>query len=221
MLGQTLIIDAAIQAGVKRFVPADFGSMTTDPNARGLPCHYPMVQIQQYLVEKVRDDQIEWTIFSTGPFLDLVLTFPFVFNSANRTAELFDNGKHRFSGSTTSSIGKAVAASFKNREAAKNRNVFIHDIVTSQGELVEIAKKLSPTGAEWTVTNVDGKAELQKLLDDVANNGPNDGNIISMLKAAILSGGYASEYKVVDNELFGLGIWTKQDLEALVAPEVQ
>lgn len=71
------------------------------------------------------------------------------------------------------------------------------------------------------MTNVDGKAELQKLLDDVANNGPNDGNIIGMLKAAILSGGYASEYKVVDNELFGLGIWTKQDLEALVAPKVQ
>ncbi|KAH7145434.1 hypothetical protein B0J13DRAFT_501121 [Dactylonectria estremocensis] len=219
--GQTLVIDAAIQAGVKRFVPADFGSLTTDPKARDLPCHYTMVQIQQYLAEKARDGQIEWTIFSTGPFLDLIFTFPFVFNYANQTAELFDNGNHRFSGTTTSSIGKAIAASFKNPEATKNRNVFIHDIVTSQGELIEIAKNLSPAGVEWTVTNVDGKAELQKLLDDVANNGPNHGNIIGMLKAAILSGGYASEYKVVDNELLGLGIWSKEDLEALVASKVQ
>ncbi|KAH7165214.1 hypothetical protein EDB81DRAFT_917183 [Dactylonectria macrodidyma] len=220
ILGQTLIIDAAIQAGIKRFVPADFGSITTDPNAWDLPCHYPTVQIQQHLAAKARDGQIEWTIFSTGPFLDLVLTFPFAFNFANQTVELFDNGKHRFSGSTTSSIGKAIAASFKNPEATKNRNVFIHNIVTSQGELVEIAKKLSPAGVEWAVTNVDGKAELQKQLDDAATNGPNLGNIIGMLKAAILSGGYESEYKVVDNELLGLEIWTKQDLEALVAFKV-
>lgn len=47
--GQKLIIDAAIQAGVRRFIPSDFGSLTTDPAASQLPHHVAMVEIQKYL----------------------------------------------------------------------------------------------------------------------------------------------------------------------------
>lgn len=48
-LGQKLIIDAAIQAGVRRFIPSDFGSLTTDPAASQLPHHVHLVEIQKYL----------------------------------------------------------------------------------------------------------------------------------------------------------------------------
>lgn len=221
ILGQKLIIDAAIQAGVQRFIPADFGSLTTHPEAQKLPVHYPLVQIQKYLTEKAEKGEIEYTIFSTGPFLDLILSFPFAFDYANKKAELISNGQHPFSTTTTVTIGKAVARALKDPQATKNRNIFIHDIVTTQAKLVALAKTHSPPGVQWTETNVDARVELKKLLDDVAKVRINHYTAVGLLRAAIFSGQYPSEYKTVDNEHFQLGFWVEDDLDKLVASKVQ
>lgn len=45
IFGQKAIIDACIKAGVKRYIPSDWGSITTDPTARHLPTNYASVQI--------------------------------------------------------------------------------------------------------------------------------------------------------------------------------
>ncbi|KEY77229.1 transcription factor NmrA [Aspergillus fumigatus] len=52
-------IDASIQAGVKRFIPADFGALTTAPEAQGLPVRARPVEIQNYLKGKARLGEVE------------------------------------------------------------------------------------------------------------------------------------------------------------------
>lgn len=49
---QTSLIDAAIAAGVKRFIPSEFGSDTTHPKVSALPVYRDKVAAQQYLKEK-------------------------------------------------------------------------------------------------------------------------------------------------------------------------
>ena len=64
---QTKIIDAAIAAGVKRFIPSEFGSNTTDPRAvEAVPFFKGKTDIQDYL--KSKGDEISYTAIVTGPF---------------------------------------------------------------------------------------------------------------------------------------------------------
>lgn len=214
---QKVAIDASIQAGVRRYIPADWGALTTDPEAQKLPVHALSVDIQNYLKEKAQSGQLEYTIFATGPFLDLLISFPFAFDYANQKAELYDDGKHPFSTTTTANIGQAVAGALKNPESTKNRVIRIHDIVVTQAKLVALAKKYSPPGAKWTETSLDGDAELQKILDSIKTEGLDAPKAMALTKAALLSGKYAAEYKPVDNELVGLGFMTEEDLDALFA----
>lgn len=44
--------------------------------------------------------------------------------------------------------------------------------------------------------------------------------ILGLLKAAVFSGKYPSEYKTVDNELLGLGIMGEEELEAMFGGEM-
>lgn len=66
---QTKIIDAAIAAGVKRFIPSEFGSDTTNPlTLEYFPGWAEKVEIRKYLESK--QDQIEWTGIFNGLFFD-------------------------------------------------------------------------------------------------------------------------------------------------------
>jgi uncharacterized protein YbjT (DUF2867 family) len=218
---QKIIIDAAIQAGVKRFIPADFGALSTDPSAKELPIHIPTAQIRQYLDEKARDGQIEYSVFSNGIFLELIFSFPFLFDHANRKVELLDNGEHPFSVTRVTSIAKAVAGLLKNPEGTKNRIFYIHDMATTQAQLVKLVKRHSSPEPQWTETKLDAGVELQKHLESFARDGFNLENGAGLLRAAILGGKYASEYKAVENERFGLELWTEKELDAFVASKIE
>ncbi|EHK42611.1 uncharacterized protein TrAtP1_002367 [Trichoderma atroviride] len=218
---QKVIIDAAIQAGVKRFIPADFGALSTIPSAKDLPIHISVAQIRQYLAEKAEDGQIEYTVFSNGLFLELIFSFPFVFDYANRKVDLIDNGENPFSVTTVASIGKAVSNMLKDPEGAKNRIIYIHDMTVTQAQLVRLVKKHSPPEPAWTETKVDSAVELQESLESFARDGFNMENAPRLLRSALLGGKYGGAYPNVENERFGLELWTEKELDAFVASKVQ
>jgi saccharopine dehydrogenase-like NADP-dependent oxidoreductase len=69
---QETIIDAAIKAGVKRFVPSEFGSDTLNEKSVAVIPQYFAGKIStvKYLEEKEKEG-LTWTAFITGPFFDL------------------------------------------------------------------------------------------------------------------------------------------------------
>lgn len=69
---QQTIIDAAIKAGVKRFVPSEFGSDTRNDKAMAiLPQYFKgKKETVEYLKEKEKEG-LTWTAFVTGPFFEL------------------------------------------------------------------------------------------------------------------------------------------------------
>ncbi len=69
---QKAIIDAAIKAGVKRFIPSEFGSDTRNEKAVAiLPQIFKgKLETVEYLKCKEKEG-LTWTAFVTGPFLEL------------------------------------------------------------------------------------------------------------------------------------------------------
>ncbi|KAL2847742.1 hypothetical protein BJY01DRAFT_234143 [Aspergillus pseudoustus] len=211
---QKTAIDASIAVGVRRFIPADFGSITTDPEAQNLPVLGHVVAIQKYLAEKANAGDIEWTIFAVGGFLELLFTKPVAVDFEKRTATLFDGGDHPVSVSSTATVGKAIAGALKKPEETKNRVVHVHDIILTQRKVLELAKKLDP-GRTWTETALDGSAELESHLQRLRSEGMSPAIFAGIFRAALFSGKYGTAYHNVDNDLLGLGFKTDEEVERL------
>lgn len=74
---QLRLIDIAIKAGVKRFVPSEFGSDTRNEKAFALiPAFFAgKRQTVEYLQEKEKEG-LTWSAFVTGPFFELYISCP-------------------------------------------------------------------------------------------------------------------------------------------------
>ncbi|KAL4881788.1 hypothetical protein BJY04DRAFT_54048 [Aspergillus karnatakaensis] len=210
---QKPIIDAAIAAGVTRFIPADYGAMTSDPSgeAQKLVVHAAAAEIQTYLREK--QGEIEHTIFAVGGFLEMLFSMPLAVDWEARKVTLYDGGEHGFSVSRISTVARAVVAALGNGIETMNRVVRVHDAVLTQKKVYEMARKWTP-GEDWAETHVDAEKELvaiQQALQQMFKPELIPGLFI----AAFFSGRFGAEYqeKGLDNELLGLGFMSEEDVE--------
>ncbi|CAN9204130.1 unnamed protein product [Alternaria alternata] len=214
--GQKLVIDAAIKAGVKRFIPSDFGALTTDPNASHFPHHLGMIDIQKYLHAKADAGLIEYTILSIGAFTEF-LGSDLLIDWRHKRAEIWGGGRALVSTTSLAATGRAVASALKNLEATKNRNVFVHEYAVSQEQYLDMAKKYAKPETKWSVVKIeDADTELERRAAVLREKG-DMASIFSFIKGTLLSGRYNSHYKHTDNSLVGLKELSEAEFEAKVA----
>lgn len=66
------MIDAAVAAGVKYFIPSEFGHDSSDPTVRSyLPIMVQKNAVMEYLKTKEKDG-LSWTMIVTGLWFDWV-----------------------------------------------------------------------------------------------------------------------------------------------------
>ncbi|GJC97933.1 isoflavone reductase [Colletotrichum higginsianum] len=141
---QTKIAEAAIKAGVKRFIPSDYGSDTTPKKAH-----------LEWLATK--EAQISWTTINTGIFFDWGLKQGMTgFDLANKTVTLVDGGKTRFTASNMAQVGRAIVSVLHHPVETKNQMVFVESFTTTQAEILAVLEKL--TGQTWKVNEVGSQA---------------------------------------------------------------
>ncbi|EIN03726.1 NAD(P)-binding protein [Punctularia strigosozonata HHB-11173 SS5] len=216
LAGQTKIIDAAVAAGVKRFLPSEFGNDLQHPAVRAVPAFAPKVAVQEYLKKVAAESSLTYTIVSTGPFLDWGLYAGFLLGSPKeRKVEIYDGGHQEFSATTLPTIGRGVVAVLQHLEETKNRAVYFHEAVVSQSKLLGIAKELTP-GETWEVTE-SKSADLKARADEKLAKGIFDMEVgISLVKYSILGPGFGPVWKNLDNELLGIKTISDEELRAIV-----
>ncbi|KAI4154347.1 MAG: hypothetical protein LQ340_001726 [Diploschistes diacapsis] len=84
---QTNLIDAAIAAGVPRFLPADFAGDLSIPKLRALKVNADKVVTEEYL--RARESSISHTSIKTGPLFDLCIERGTLINMKERSITLF------------------------------------------------------------------------------------------------------------------------------------
>ena len=214
--GRKLIIDAAIKAGVKRFIPSDFGSLTTDPNSAHLPQHLGMADIRRHVKAKADTGLIEYTILSVGAFTEFI-AFDLLIHWQHKYAEIWGGGQALISTTSLSAAGKAISGALKNLEATKNRNIFVHGFAVSQVQYLNMAKKYAKPETKWSVIKInDTEAELERRAD-VLKQQSDMASIFSFIKGTLLSGKYNPHYKHIGNSLVRLEELNEADFETKVA----
>ncbi|KAH7389119.1 isoflavone reductase [Cadophora sp. MPI-SDFR-AT-0126] len=148
---QAVLIEAAIAAGVKRFIPSEYGSDSSNP---AVIAAVPFFEAKQKYLEylKTKQDMITWTALITGPFFDWGLAQGFIgFNLATKSALLVDGGETKFTTSTVAQIARSLIAILNHAEQTANKLVFVESFTTTQVQVLGALEKV--TGEKWNVSH--------------------------------------------------------------------
>ncbi|KAF2136565.1 uncharacterized protein K452DRAFT_292286 [Aplosporella prunicola CBS 121167] len=203
---QNKVVDAAIEAGVKRFVPSEFGSDTPNPAVRAI---VPVFNSKRGTVEHIQKKQsegaknISWTGLITGPFFDWGLEIGFLgFDPKNRKATLWDNGTARFATSNLNFIGRALVRALhpSNFEKTENQYVHVASFVTTQKEVLAAFERA--TGQKWTVEHKSTEVEQARATEKFAKNDFSE--VATLILAATYGPAELGAFERLWNEDLGL-----------------
>ncbi|KAH8670574.1 hypothetical protein BGZ61DRAFT_497717 [Ilyonectria robusta] len=158
------LVEAAALAGVKRFVPADFGSCdAASPNARRLLKLYRDKDLVRQKCEEIAaaNEAFSWTALVCGHFFDYGVHDGLLhFDLENKTADILDDGSVRASASTLRRVAEGTVAALRRPEPTRNRTLYIQSFCRSQPEVLAALERV--TGVTWTRRTIDSKAYIEE-----------------------------------------------------------
>lgn len=216
--GQSMFIKAAVAAGVKSFIPSDFGCDLSNAKSAGLPVFLSKVPIHKQLQEAAAANaNFTYTSVVNNAFLDWGVEKGFLLNWKESTPKLYDNGDNLFSATTLATVGKAVVGVLSHPEETKNRTVRVKDVDITQKQLLDIVKKVQPSRQYTAAININ-TADLEKSSNESAAKGVFGEEVIYgwLFRSVFGPPEYGAHFKVVDNKLFGIEEKTEAELEEVV-----
>ena len=215
---QTVLVDAAVAAGVKRFLPSEYGCDLSNAKTAALPVFRDKIMIQKMLREAAAaNPDFTYTLLCNQALLDWGLQRQILLAWKEGKPKLFDGGKSVFSTTTMASTAQAIVGVLSHPEETKNRFVHVKDIDISQNRLLELAKKVDST-KKWEEPIYVSTEEMEKSSNEsLAKGEVTPGVMVAYLLRALLGPPeYGGRYAKVDNELLGLKEKTEADVEALL-----
>lgn len=212
---QKKLIDAAIEAGVSRFIPSEYGSDFNVQRIRSLPVFQEKVKISDYLREKASSGAITYTSICNNAFLDWGIQHNFIFDHSHYTPVMINGGSTVFSATTIDSVADAIVGVLLHPNETRNKTVFIEDMKISQQYLLNLAKKLFPN-KPWDPKEVEldeliahSEERLQQGLYDMETFAP-------YLYRASMEEASGCNFTRTDNDLLSVKRKTEGDLELIM-----
>ncbi|KAI4906012.1 hypothetical protein J4E90_010971 [Alternaria incomplexa] len=153
---QIRIINAAIAAGVRRFIPDEFShdSMNKQIQAR-IPKDAGRAKVIAHL-RSMREDYpyFEWTAIATGYTLDTqLISGNMGFDLEWHSATIHGIGTEAFAASSLERVGRVVERVISHWDEVRNQYIYAAGVITSANEVLRSTEKT--TGREFTVGNHD------------------------------------------------------------------
>lgn len=220
VLGQKLMVDAAIAAGVQRFIPSDFGSDMSNPNSRKLPVFALKVMVEDYLIEKSKTTNLTYTFVYNGGFTDFGIQNKVIMDFSKYQPTLFNGGDSQFSTTSMPTVGDAVVGVLTHPAETRNRPVYVSEMIISQNQLLSVARKIAPN-KPWAPVIVDLDALVVKAKERFAQGQHDLPTIVTILLKSILDPEYGAKFTKNDNELLGIKEKGEEYLVELLTPLVK
>lgn len=168
---QRTFIDAAIAAGVKVYIPSEFGIDTADARCVDyIPVLVDKVDTVKYLKEK--QDRIAWTAVITGSIFDWGFGIPGFggWDLAKRQVTLYDGGDVAYDATNLDQVGRAIAKCLRNPDATKNQYVYVNSFTVTQKQVLAAAEKA--TGERFTVSHASAASLWEEGNAAVSSGNP-------------------------------------------------
>ncbi|KAJ1643997.1 hypothetical protein J3B02_001373 [Coemansia erecta] len=162
---QMAMIDGAMAAGVKWFLPSEFG--VSHYTSRYLPLKGPldhMVDVQRYLREKAQSSGLAYTIVYTGLAMDYLNPQSIGLIVSKREAVLVGRGGAKVSFTTLKDTVRLLIEILKRPEEMQNRTIRFAGSTSNMRELVKIVTG-NDRGENVRILSID---EAKKKLCELA-----------------------------------------------------
>lgn len=215
---QKPLIDAAIAAGVKHFIPADYAMSVKNPDVRSLPPYTDVKAIEDYL--RTKSDKIDWTVVACGGFLEYVFDLPFVIELGKRKIDIINGGEVPFSVSEFGTAAKAVAGVLRQPERVVDHGVQIHAATITQKGTLGMVKKYDTNPHGWTVNESDADVKFEMGLNMLKRGELTMEAVSTLMAGAIWGGKYKAFFEETDNQWLGVDLISQEKLEEIVKNKV-
>lgn len=218
MGSQNTLIDAAVAAGVTRFIPAEFGMDSANPITQKLPVCAMKVSTQLHLLQhSVAHPGFTYTCIANGLFLDWGIQEGFIINPHQHKATLYNGGDVLFSATTLADIAQAVLGVITHRRETANRIIYIQSALVTQNQLIGYAKEKD--GKAWD-TEVKATEEVKnESFAELAKgeDGSLDAAYLGFSVVGCLDEKYGGNFEGrLDNEIVGVKGLGVDEVRALV-----
>ncbi|KAI1770309.1 NAD(P)-binding protein [Hypoxylon cercidicola] len=160
---QTPLVDAAVSAKVRRFIPSEFGINTRVVGGTAIGSILQgKVKTLDYIIGKSQENPwFTWTGISSGLFFDWGLRVGSVgFDKRTKTATIYDSGDEPVQASNLPFLGRVVAAILSQPEKTANQYLSVASFNPSQNQILKIVE--AKTGEKWKVEHAS-TAEQEKI----------------------------------------------------------
>ncbi|KAJ3542889.1 hypothetical protein NM208_g3444 [Fusarium decemcellulare] len=206
ILTQRTMIDAAVKAGVSRFIPSEYGSSSQDIRIDDFKkLMAPKVQIIDYLKQVASENPtFAWSCLGSGALLDNGLkSGTWGFSLSDRAATIFDSGNARFDSTVLPEVASAVVSILRNPDITTNRYLVVRNFVVSQSEILGALEEAM--GSKWTRTYLDSNETKKKGWELLQSGNPAAG-IPKIIQGSLFHGdsNVATPADQLDNRLLGV-----------------
>jgi len=216
---QIKLVDAAYSAGVKRIIPADFGSCDSadEYTLDLLPVMAGKAKVRAYLEELAQKEgsALSWTSIITGHFFDHGLKDRLLlFDLPKQRARILNGGEIKWSATTLEKIGEAVVKVLEKEEETKNKVLYIQSFCVNQNDVLAVLEKVM--GVKWKIEHVNAGEIIEQN-----KKGVEKGDWDAVIEVVSVHGLVASNWKEKKgfvNELLGL---EEENLEDAVRKVVE
>ena len=227
-------VDAAVAAGIRRFLPSEFGVNGQSKTVQDMTPFFAVKQeLLNYLVEKEKDG-LTWTGLIVGALFDWVrlshvimlcnrqsanapkcLANGFIgFDLEHKRAMIWDDGNTIFSGLNEEDLGKAVVGVLKHPKETANQFVYASSIAASQKEILAALEQA--TSSKFEVSHVSTGAQLDGAREALGKG--DFSGAFTIVKATVLGNapGLQQHFEVEEkdrlkNDILGIKKTTVQD----------
>ncbi|KAF5646380.1 2'-hydroxyisoflavone reductase [Fusarium sp. NRRL 52700] len=190
---QKIMVDAAVKAGVRVFVPSEYGVDTASPEApKVIPFVQDKVDTLDYI--KAKSGKLSWIAIVSGAMFDWGLNIPGLggFNVAAHTVTLYDGGDIAYEATNLDQVGRAIAKSLKNLEITRNQYVYINSFTVTQKDVLRALEKA--TGDKFQVSHGTVNELWESGAEQVRNGNPM--GTLAQISGSLYGKGGVANYSV-------------------------
>ncbi|KAL4999765.1 NAD(P)-binding protein [Aspergillus recurvatus] len=210
------LIDAAVTAGVYRYIAPGFTIHPKYEKARSLPIFRGKAQIYDHLQKVANDQKITWTAISNGGFLDWCLRTGFLnLDLIKRKTVLMNDGTRVFPLTVLPAVGTAVANALAQAEKTRNMHCSIYSVQKSQKEIADLAKET--LGADgWETKSQDMQKVFEEALSAMTSGDYSWTVVGDLIRYSLATPGYSGLVEENHNDLLGVRPMSDEEVKALI-----
>jgi hypothetical protein len=183
---QISIIHALVAAGVKRFIPHEFGYDTLNQGIQArIPKYAGKAKVLEYLQNNIlpATPGFDWIGIATGYTLDTnLISGDLGFDMQWHSATIHGIGTEPFAASSLGRVGKVVVQVIQHWTEINSHYIYAAGVVTSANEILRAVERA--TGQQWAVGNHDVEDSVREGMARIERGFPDAG--MALLERSVL-----------------------------------